>query len=489
MGKALYRTHRSKKLSEVVGQDHITKTLQNALKSGKISHAYLFTGPRGVGKTSVARILAHEINELPYQDDERQHIDIIEIDAASNRRIDEIRDLRDKARLSPLEAAYKVYIIDEVHMLTREAFNALLKTLEEPPEHVIFILATTEAHKLPETIVSRTQRYSFRPIETADAVKHLKSIAKTEKIVVDEPALELIAAHGNGSFRDSISLLDQMSNTGMDISVETVRQHLGIPPDEVVTDLVDAVKTHDAKAILVKLHEAESRGYQAAILASALSERFRAALLDASVPKDEALAILRGLIAVNGAEIPYQELELVLLEASLSNQPANEPQQTVRQVIPKPTPPKPVTESPKTKPAEKKAGAPNKPTIKKNPNLQLQTELDDGLWDKILEQLRGTHNTLYGMARMATVKADDEVLVLGFAFDFHKRRFNESRNQEKLQEIITTIVGGPVEVRCEIDKQGPKETPERDEPAEKSAPSDTLESITKVFGGGEVLED
>ena len=153
MGKALYRTHRSKTLADVVGQDHITKTLSNALKSGKISHAYLFTGPRGVGKTSVARILAHEINKLPYQDDERQHIDIIEIDAASNRRIDEIRDLRDKARLSPLQAPYKVYIIDEVHMLTREAFNALLKTLEEPPDHVIFILATTEAHKLPETII------------------------------------------------------------------------------------------------------------------------------------------------------------------------------------------------------------------------------------------------------------------------------------------------------------------------------------------------
>src|SRR6185312_9176361 len=170
MGQALYRKYRSKSFDDVVGQDHITKTLKNALSSGRISHAYLFTGPRGVGKTSVARILAHEVNDLSYND-ESVHLDIIEIDAASNRRIDEIRDLREKVNIAPAAAKYKVYIIDEVHMLTREAFNALLKTLEEPPAHVIFILATTEAHKLPETIISRTQRFEFKPIGARQMVK------------------------------------------------------------------------------------------------------------------------------------------------------------------------------------------------------------------------------------------------------------------------------------------------------------------------------
>ena len=163
MGQALYRKYRSRNLSEIVGQEHITTTLSNALKTGQISHAYLFTGPRGVGKTSVARILAHEINGLEYSEDDI-HLDIIEIDAASNRKIDEIRQLRDRVNLAPASAKYKVYIIDEVHMLTREAFNALLKTLEEPPEHVIFILATTEAYKVPETIINRTQQFNFRPI-------------------------------------------------------------------------------------------------------------------------------------------------------------------------------------------------------------------------------------------------------------------------------------------------------------------------------------
>jgi len=469
MGKALYRTHRSKKLSDVIGQDHITKTLSNALKSGKISHAYLFTGPRGVGKTSVARILAHEINELPYQDDERQHIDIIEIDAASNRRIDEIRDLRDKARLSPLQAPYKVYIIDEVHMLTREAFNALLKTLEEPPEHVIFILATTEAHKLPETIISRTQRYSFRPIEISDAVAHLKSIAKTENIVIDDDALELIAQHGNGSFRDSISLLDQISNIQDKISLETVQNHLGVPPAEVIIKIIESLAVNDSKTVLETLHQSQANGYQAPIIASYLAEQLRQALLAGDLTRDTIMPLLRGLLGVPGAPDPYQELQLVLLEASLTGRPA----------ATKPSAPaQPKVETP----------TPQKPTDK----INLAQEIDDGLWEKILDQMRGAHNTLYGVARMAAVSADGDTLVLGFAFDFHKRRFAESRSQDKLQTIIADVLGAPIEVRVQTDKNGPKEAPKAQPATKKPQPateSDTLGVITKVFGGGEVLED
>src|SRR6476620_3167321 len=170
MGKALYRKYRSRALKDVVGQEHVTTLLSNAIKSGKTAHAYLFTGPRGVGKTSIARILAHEINELKY-DDESVHLDIIEIDAASNNGVEDIRDLRDRVQITPVSAKKKIYIIDEVHMLSKQAFNALLKTLEEPPEHVVFILATTDIDKVPETIISRTQRHTFRRASEAGIIQ------------------------------------------------------------------------------------------------------------------------------------------------------------------------------------------------------------------------------------------------------------------------------------------------------------------------------
>ena len=261
MGQALYRKYRSKSLGEVIGQEHVTNTLANALKSGRVSHAYLLSGPRGVGKTSIARILAHEINSLTY--DGEAHLDIIEIDAASNRRIDEIRDLRDRVNTAPAHAKYKVYIIDEVHMLTKEAFNALLKTLEEPPAHVVFILATTEAHKLPETIVSRTQRYSLRPAPEELVVGHLREIADGEKIVIDDDALTLVARHGEGSFRDSISLLDQASSVSEHVTRADVERILGLAPDEYIAQLSDgSYEYNDNTGIVTTLAELYGSGFE-----------------------------------------------------------------------------------------------------------------------------------------------------------------------------------------------------------------------------------
>lgn len=479
MGKALYRTHRSKKLSDVIGQDHITTTLQRALDQGKISHAYLFTGPRGVGKTSVARILAHEINKLPYTD-ETQHIDIIEIDAASNRRIDEIRELRDTARLSPLSAPYKVFIIDEVHMLTREAFNALLKTLEEPPDHVIFILATTEAHKLPETIISRTQRYSFKPIATGDAVGHLKSIAKKEKLSIDDDALQLIAAHGNGSFRDAISLLDQIGNTQDTVDAAAVRAHLGVPPEEMIEACMKAILTHEPKIVIELLSDAQDRGYQAPLLAQALASRIRQVLLEGGMPRQDGMRLLGQLLDVPSSNQPYEALELALLDVTLKDVVAA-PSRTAPQVVAK----KETTISVKPKKPVRKTT--EEPTFTPNENADVTKLLDEKLWDRVLDTLRGKHNTLYGIARMASVSADGNTLVLGFAFSFHMRRFNEPRNQEKLQAIITEVCGQPLMVRCEVDPKSPKEPVKA--PQKETPKSGTLDSITKVFGGGEVLED
>jgi len=187
MAKALYRKYRPKKLAEVVGQEQVTGPLSNALKQGKVSHAYLFIGPRGTGKTSVARIFAHEINEFAYELED-DYVDIIEIDGASNRGIDNIRELREKAAIAPTMGKYKVYIIDEVHMLTKEAFNALLKTLEEPPKHVVFIMATTDAYKVPATIVSRAQTFTFKLADTSVMLDFVKSVANKEKIKIDDAA-------------------------------------------------------------------------------------------------------------------------------------------------------------------------------------------------------------------------------------------------------------------------------------------------------------
>ena len=270
MSRALYRTYRSRSLDEIVGQSHITRILQRAIARGHIAHAYLLTGPRGVGKTSIARILAHEINGLPYTD-ESTHLDIIEIDAASNNSVEDIRDLRDKVQIAPTSSPKKIYIIDEVHMLSKSAFNALLKTLEEPPEHVVFILATTDADKLPATILSRVQRFNFRAISPRDAAKHLAFIAEQEKIVITPDALELIAEQGKGSFRDSISLLDQLRSLSDEtIDRAMVAEVLGLAQDELVEGLLAAYTTADIGQAARLIDEAEAAGTPAELLAEQL---------------------------------------------------------------------------------------------------------------------------------------------------------------------------------------------------------------------------
>ncbi|MBP9738969.1 DNA polymerase III subunit gamma/tau, partial [Candidatus Saccharibacteria bacterium] len=313
--QALYRKYRSKSLNEIIGQTHITKTLANAIKQGKISHAYLFTGPRGTGKTSIARILAHEINGIPYTDDST-HLDIIEIDAASNRRIDDIRDLREKVHIAPLSAKYKVYIIDEVHMLTTESFNALLKTLEEPPEHVVFILATTEVHKLPATIISRTQRHSFKSIPSEQVAEHLSVIAKQEKIAISDEALELLAKHGNGSIRDSISLLDQLSTHDVEVTTEFVESLLGIAPTTQLISLLEAINGGNTASVLELVDKLIQSGLTPSGIANQLAYVVRDEITLGKV-NHEMVALLGRLLEVHSATYKQLKLESVLLSATM----------------------------------------------------------------------------------------------------------------------------------------------------------------------------
>ncbi len=268
MYQALYRKYRPKTFDDVLGQEHITVTLKNQIKKKNISHAYLFSGTRGTGKTSTAKIFSRAINCPNNRDGNPCNeceickgimnetiMDVIEMDAASNRKIEDIRDLRDKVIYPPSKTEYKIYIIDEVHMLTNEAFNALLKTLEEPPEHLIFILATTEMEKLPQTILSRCQRFDFKRIKTTDMVENMKEIIKDTDVEVEDRALKLIARNSDGAMRDALSLLDQCIAYKDIISYEDALNILGIANTELLFELVDFIKDKDIEKILFKIDE------------------------------------------------------------------------------------------------------------------------------------------------------------------------------------------------------------------------------------------
>jgi DNA polymerase-3 subunit gamma/tau len=239
--QSLYRKYRPTSFVEVIGQPHVVTTLQNALAHKRVGHAYLFSGPRGTGKTTIARILAKELGTQP--------LDVIEIDAASNRGIDEARTLKEKVQVVPAQSPYKVFIIDEVHMLTKEAFNALLKTLEEPPAHAVFVLATTEPEKIPETIISRTQRFDFRKISNEKIKEHLLEIAVKEGAELNNDAAAIIAQSSDGAVRDALSILDQIIHSSEDkkISPEQVREILGLPPLTQVQEIVGSFIAKDAK--------------------------------------------------------------------------------------------------------------------------------------------------------------------------------------------------------------------------------------------------
>ena len=295
---ALYRRWRPQNFDTLVGQQPVKQALTNALTSGRIAHAYLFAGPRGTGKTSTARILAKALNcdhgptpnpcgecDNCRRIAEGSSMDVFEIDAASNRGIDEIKALRDQLAFTPVDCRYKVYIIDEVHMLTTEAFNALLKTLEEPPSHVIFILATTDPHKIPATIHSRCQRFDFRRVTVEEIVQHLAMVAQGSGLEADEDALRLIAIQSEGGMRDALSLLDQCGVMAKKITAVTVREVLGIVGREALRALVEAIGRQDVPLALSQLAALLEQGKDVRQIVTELIEYLRALLLFKAVPQ------------------------------------------------------------------------------------------------------------------------------------------------------------------------------------------------------------
>ena len=496
---ALYRKYRSKSLDEIVGQPHITKTLANAIKLGKLSHAYLFTGPRGTGKTSIARILAHEINGIPYTDD-ATHLDIIEIDAASNRRIDDIRDLREKVHIAPLSVKYKVYIIDEVHMLTSESFNALLKTLEEPPEHVIFILATTEAHKLPATIISRTQRHSFKAISVKQVVEHLAEIAKKENIKISQEALELLARHGGGSFRDSISLLDQLSTQDSEVTAEIVELLLGIAPADQLKKLIALISTGDPAGILAQVDSLIESGLTPSGIANQLAGVIRDSIIK-SPESPQYVPLLEKLLLVHGATYQKLMLDSVLLGACQISPPkqihheATKPRTSTARVEPGPSISKPaqslVSES---KPSATPGPANNQSATsssaqKKTSKIAADLDIIKA-WPDILASIKQKNNPLYTVLRLAHPDLFEDTLTLKFSFPFHQKRVEDMKNKIVIATAVQEVTGLQLEIQTKLDKDLPtpepvtiKEKPPEVDPAHASV----IDSVRDIMGGGEVV--
>ncbi len=420
MAKALYRKWRPQNWDEVAAQEHVIQTLKNAVTLDRVGHAYLFSGPRGTGKTTTARLLAKAVNCLdpdrknrPCNECEHclalnagRFMDLIEIDAASNTSVDDVRDLREKINFSPSQGKFKVYIIDEVHMLSTAAFNALLKTLEEPPPHAIFVLATTEIQKIPATVLSRCQRHAFRPIPIQTIVEHLKGKSEDEGIQVEEAVYSEIARQATGSLRDAISLLDQLTSTTEKINLEMAQMILGTATSESVVDIVDALIEKDTARGLAKINQALDSGSDPRQLARQLvaylrnillfkmdnenqikvSETIRAQIHDhaSQIPLD---ALLQAIEAFNQATIdehanwhPGLGLELAFTTYLVSPEPARRETAQIepQQANPRQARPTPTTANPPEAGATKTSEAPTNPPEKKpKPKMQEASEVAD----------------------------------------------------------------------------------------------------------------
>lgn len=453
MSKALYRKYRSKSLDEVIGQKHITDILARAVSQGRVSHAYLLTGPRGVGKTSVARILAYEINGLPY-DENTTNLDIIEIDAASNNGVEDVRDLREKVQIAPVSAKKKVYIIDEVHMLSKAAFNALLKTLEEPPEHVVFILATTNAEKLPATIISRTQRYGFRPITVDDAIKHLTYIAEAENIMITNDALRLIAERSDGSFRDSISLLDQLSSLveaddKNQITAKLIEETLGLAPNEMINQLLNAVEVKNLNQVVEILNRSFDEGVSTTILAAQLTNTIRKSIAS----KPQLLPLLDALIDIDKSPQPQLKLLSVLGQASA-------PKQTVKTVaLSAPSPeisatiaelekqavkkqPSEINLQKITKTAEINSVVPTKKSAITKPVIPIQPseiKIEDFDWNKLIDHIHQNYIALYSVMSKCSHELNGNILTIYACNNFYKKKLDDTKYTPLLNKCLQNV--------------------------------------------------
>ncbi|WLR41903.1 DNA polymerase III subunit gamma/tau [Bacillus carboniphilus] len=506
--QALYRVFRPQTFEDLVGQEHVTKTLQSALLQRKISHAYLFSGPRGTGKTSAAKVFAKAVNCLksPTMEPCNQCVnckgitdgsisDVIEIDAASNNGVDEIRDIRDKVKYAPSSVSFKVYIIDEVHMLSIGAFNALLKTLEEPPAHVIFILATTEPHKIPLTIISRCQRFDFKRITVKTIVSHLKNVVENQSIEVEDGVLNVVASAADGGMRDALSLLDQaISFSDGKVTLEDVLTITGSVSQKELSELVSSIQNKDVSNALNRVDNLMNHGKDPAKLIEDLIYYHRDILLYITSPNLEQILerttidqrfkeiaeeivpeSIYGIIEVlnksqqemkwtNHPRI-FIEIAVVKLCENVQPQPTQQPmedQNFYEQRIEKlenqlnNLMKSPVSQAPEQEKASKKPlrSGFKIPTgrIKEILKEATRQDLDSvkGIWGQLLEELKRQNKVSHAalLNESEPVASSKKAVILKFKYEIHCKMVSENNNDvlSNLQNLLSTLTGKPLEV-------------------------------------------
>lgn len=509
--QTLYRRFRPRNFSDFVGQSHVITTLSNAIATNRVAHAYLFTGPRGTGKTSAAKIFAKALNCLSpvhregkpgepcdscsncVRINEGTFMDVFEIDGASNRGIDEIRELREKVKFAPAEGKYKIYIIDEVHMLTAEAFNALLKTLEEPPQYVIFILATTEVHKIPATILSRCQRFDFKRFTVAELKGRLAQILETLGTGAEEEALELIAIHSEGGMRDAISLLEQsLDYSRGELRQSDVRAILGLVDAEVIAGMSRAIAEQDTAAALRILNDVSLGGKDLFQFGRSLVEHFRKLLLDlvasgdkeAQFKPDQLIAIIETIAAATNEVKRSLEgslpLELAIIKLTAAAGRSGSLESRVARL------------EEELRALQSAAPAPERPQLRRNePAVNPQPKPSPALalpgkepaggdfqWELFLEAVKQKKRTLAALIQEGKpLGVKNGVLMVGFPpnLKFHLENLALPQNKELLEKILQEVAG--------IGRISCVPLSDTTTPVEAGGAPDALTKAVQMFGG------
>jgi len=518
---AFYQKYRSKTFSDLIGQDLIRDTLIEAIRSDKFSHAYLLTGPRGTGKTSTARLLAKAVNCLTLLDLRKNNkeisgepcntcdscleigsgrsVDVIEIDAASHTGVDEIRELIEKAQFAPNKSSKKVYIIDEVHMLSKSAFNALLKTLEEPPKHVIFILATTESYKLPPTILSRVQRYDFRRVSKEDIVKNLTKIAKEENLEIDQGSLELIASNAEGGHRDAIVLLEKISSLGKKIDKSSVENMLGIADRKFIFQFLGAIFNANPEEGLKIAHRLYEEGLEMAQFSKDVIEVLRRMLLLSESGKalfedttenmasikdlsqrctsDQILRLievfLRAVTLLKEIAYPILPIEMAIVEGCSQLSTTNpkskiqNPKQIVNTNIKNTLARHSEAQAEESSEArvkkEDEIGQEDQSTVINQPSTDtvpvVVLQMTNDIWTRAIGEIKQANTSLSALMRDAKpLEYTKGKLVLGVKFKFHKDKISAPENTKILEKVFCELTGDNCTISCKLIDSKPKDS-------------------------------